>query len=207
MAKQVNRSHYGSSYAHPARWLAYGWQIKCLEQFRQAAWPAVLVIGVGDKVVPDYLVKTGWAVTTVDIDAELLPDKIGDVRRLPFPDGSFDAVLCAEVLEHIPWADLPMALAELQRVTRRGVVLSLPDARRTLINFQLKLPYLPTIKLFWQIGRRQKAALSAQHYWEIGRPGFALTTVRQALQSGGLRLTDEFTQAEVPTMRFFILEK
>jgi SAM-dependent methyltransferase len=42
----------------------------------------------------------------------------GDVLALPFPDDSFDAVIVAEVLEHIP--DDTGAMAEIQRVLRPG---------------------------------------------------------------------------------------
>jgi SAM-dependent methyltransferase len=42
----------------------------------------------------------------------------GDALTLPFPDGSFDRIVAAEVLEHIP-AD-EAALAELVRVLRPG---------------------------------------------------------------------------------------
>lgn len=38
--------------------------------------------------------------------------------KLPFPDGAFDGVICAEVLEHIP--DYRGALRELTRVLRPG---------------------------------------------------------------------------------------
>lgn len=42
----------------------------------------------------------------------------GDATRLPYPDGSFDRVIAAEVLEHIPADDA--ALSELARVLRPG---------------------------------------------------------------------------------------
>jgi len=49
-----------------------------------------------------------------------------DIRVLPFSDGSFDCVICCEVLEHI--ADHEAALAELVRVLKPGgaFVLSVP---------------------------------------------------------------------------------
>jgi len=50
----------------------------------------------------------------------------GSVAELPFPSRSFDVVGCFEVLEHLP-GDLPrQALAELARVARQAVVLSVP---------------------------------------------------------------------------------
>lgn len=42
----------------------------------------------------------------------------GDALRLPFADGSFDAVICSEVLEHIP--DFRAALDEIVRVLKPG---------------------------------------------------------------------------------------
>jgi SAM-dependent methyltransferase len=44
--------------------------------------------------------------------------KQGDALNLPFPDGEFDRVVAAEVLEHIP--DDEAAIAELARVLRPG---------------------------------------------------------------------------------------
>ena len=42
----------------------------------------------------------------------------GDAYRLPFPDASFDKVVAAEVLEHLP--DDERAFAELERVLKPG---------------------------------------------------------------------------------------
>jgi SAM-dependent methyltransferase len=49
-----------------------------------------------------------------------------DVARLPFKDGAFDAVVCSEVLEHIP--DSRKAVRELVRVLKPGgeLVVSVP---------------------------------------------------------------------------------
>jgi SAM-dependent methyltransferase len=54
-----------------------------------------------------------------------------DVARLPFGDGHFDAVVCADVLYHRAVADDAAALAELARVVRPGgaIVLNLPAHR------------------------------------------------------------------------------
>jgi SAM-dependent methyltransferase len=55
-----------------------------------------------------------------------------DVQALPFPDATFDAVLCVTVLCHRSIADPAVAVAELARVARPGglVVLMEPGVRR-----------------------------------------------------------------------------
>jgi ubiquinone/menaquinone biosynthesis C-methylase UbiE len=40
--------------------------------------------------------------------------------RFPFRDGAFDYVICSHVIEHIPAAELPVFIAELERVAGRG---------------------------------------------------------------------------------------
>jgi SAM-dependent methyltransferase len=48
--------------------------------------------------------------------------------ELPFPDDTFDTVLCLDVLEHIPAAGRAPFLRELARVAARRVVLACPTA-------------------------------------------------------------------------------
>jgi arsenite methyltransferase len=40
------------------------------------------------------------------------------VEQIPYPDGTFDAAVCTQVLEYV--ADIPRALAEIRRVLRPG---------------------------------------------------------------------------------------
>lgn len=52
--------------------------------------------------------------------------QVGSLDALPCRDREFDAVTCMEVLEHLPVDVYPRALAELARVARRYVVISVP---------------------------------------------------------------------------------
>jgi SAM-dependent methyltransferase len=59
-------------------------------------------------------------------------------KGLPFEDLSFDYVIALDVLEHLD--DLQAALEELLRVTRRSLLVMLPN----MAQFQLRLRFLLT---------------------------------------------------------------
>ena len=54
------------------------------------------------------------------------PAMVSSMLSLPFPDRSFDVVLCAETLEHLDPADLVRATAELRRIARKSLVVTVP---------------------------------------------------------------------------------
>jgi SAM-dependent methyltransferase len=69
----------------------------------------------------------------------------GDGTRLPFPDHTFDVIICSEVMEHIP--DDAAAAAELARVLKPGGTLAvtvptwLPERICWAINHEYHAPY------------------------------------------------------------------
>jgi len=90
----------------------------------------------------------------------------GDALRLPFPDGSFDRVIAAEVLEHIP--DDSQAIEELVRVLRPGglIAVTVPRFGPELVNWALSDEYhnVPGghVRIYRRselVGRLEKAGL------------------------------------------------
>jgi SAM-dependent methyltransferase len=67
-----------------------------------------------------------------------------DVRRLPFGDASFDAIVSNSTLDHLPTrAQILEALAELRRVMRPGgtLVLTLDNLANPIVALRAALPY------------------------------------------------------------------
>lgn len=79
----------------------------------------VLDIGAGDGRLVRELARRGHAGRVLEIDPTPGPGvQPAHVEALPFPDASFDVVLFARVLAHLP--DQARALAEARRVLRPG---------------------------------------------------------------------------------------
>jgi SAM-dependent methyltransferase len=122
---QVAHEHYWSREYNTKERLCSFWHQ--LDEVLRLSPESVLEVGPGSGLVTGWLRHAGVQTTTVDVDSSVAPDVIGSVTDLPFDAQSFDVVLCAEVLEHLPWEDAEHALRELRRVARGGAVVSVPD--------------------------------------------------------------------------------
>ena len=68
---------------------------------------------------------------TLDLVADYKPDILGDIKNIPLPDESVDAIICRAVLEHV---DNPFkAVSEMYRVLKPG--------GRCLVSLPFLYPY------------------------------------------------------------------
>jgi hypothetical protein len=99
----------------------------------------VLDVGGGHAQITPPLIDAGYEVTVAGSDpscsARLRPwisagrcrFQVADLRSLPYPDQSFDAVVCLRLLPHsVSWTHL---ISELCRVARRSVLVDYPSSR------------------------------------------------------------------------------
>jgi SAM-dependent methyltransferase len=105
---------------------------------------SVLDVGAGHGLLLEAvreargLKGVGIEITQAKVDYARSRDvdlRLGDASRLDFDDASFDAVMCCEVLEHLPYGVYEAALGELARVAAHWVVVSVPyDERRHFVD-------------------------------------------------------------------------
>jgi len=202
---QVNKDHYFKfRYDHKRRWVHYWYQINQVFELQPKE---VLEIGIGNGLVSNYLRTRQVRVTTLDIDENLKPDIVASVLNIPLKDNSFDLVLAAEVLEHLPFEDFTTALKEIKRVTKKYAVITLPDRRRTLIYLGLKIPFINQINVFIKVPSFKKHIFDGQHYWEIGKRGYSLDRIKKIIKKTDFKIINHFCPFDAPWNHYFILEK
>lgn len=144
-----------------ARWLA-GAQTSTGERASLALPARLLKTDLFDEVagrgIVPRLVAMGMRVTGIDISPTVVAEAASrnaglhalsaDVRSLPFPDASFDAVYSGSTLDHFDAAgDVQRALAELRRVLRPGgmLVITMDNPANPVIRLR-NGPLLPWLR-------------------------------------------------------------
>jgi SAM-dependent methyltransferase len=202
---QVNKDHYTFlNYNNKKTWINFWYQVNFVLQTKPKK---VLEVGPGNKTVTDILKKEGVEVVTVDIDDKLQPDYIASVDKLPFPDDSFDLVLCSEVLEHLPYTLFQKSLKELKRVAKKNVILCLPNAGGVFL-LQIKIPLIKKITIFFKLPFFwKKHIFNGEHYWETGKRKYQLSKIKKDIESVSLGIEKMKIYYDDPAHCFFLLKK
>ena len=173
-----------------------------LSLLKARAGETILDIGCGNArdIVP--ILRANARIVGVDISPEMIrqgksdlanagfPDvdlRVGDATALDFPAGIFDAVLCSEVIEHIP--DASRAIGEIFRVLRPGgrLVLSTPN-RASWYGFDRYIVWARMLRRTWNHpfdNWRTITELSTL----LEEQGFAVEVTRTACYVPGFLLT------------------
>jgi len=167
----------------------------------------VLEVGIGNGIVCDALGNLGFSVTTLDIDPALRPTVVGSVTKMPFPAASFDFLLVAEVLEHLPFEDFSRALSEIHRVTARYAYVTLPHAGAVFLDV-CELPLLPHLQLFFKLPFFwSRHVFNGEHYWELGKRGYSVRRIRREILRAGFHIVKSGIYSQDPAHYYFLLTK
>jgi SAM-dependent methyltransferase len=200
----MSSDYQSLNYVKRERWNSYWYQLQAVLSCQPTT---VLEVGIGNGTVSDFLRRAGLKIMTCDHNPALRPDVLADVLRLPFAQEEFSVVLCAEVLEHLPFEQFIPALRELRRVSQRFAVITLPRWGHHF-SLEIKLPRWGRrrwqVKISWPpLSHRY----NGQHYWEIGKRGYPLALIEKQINSAGWQIKRSELIFDNPYHQLFVLEK
>lgn len=151
---------------------------------------AVLEIGTGDGVLRNILEPQVDSYVVLDINSNLNPDIVGDLRvRNVELLNRFDSVVAAEVMEHLPFADFRSCAANLRAYLKSGgkAFLTLPNRKssflfvtpRQALHVYRAPNGLLSLSEFYHRFVKRKIWIDPNHCWEIGDG----QVTRQAVES------------------------
>jgi len=209
---QNKKSEHRHAHLDKERLYSYVYQV---EYAAACAPDSILYVGKGTGIAPYLLSRCPGnpKITTLDVDTELKPDILGSVLDIPLNDQAVDLTMCCQVLEHLPFDDLLPALREMRRVTRRRLIMSLPDKRLYFcmrikaplirLTLPLSLPRPDTMRRPCPRWKLEKSG----HYWEIGYKGASLGTVKKHLRQAGWKIKEITRVYDLSWHTFFVLDR
>lgn len=174
----------------------------------------LLEVGTGDGVVRRCAEPFVRSTTVMDINPRLHPDVLGNLLdRQPALEARFDAVVCTEVLEHIPFERFPTCLAHLRSFLRPDglLFLTLPHRkghmlvvtpRQRLLKWRFPVGLTSLGEAYNRFVRR-RIWIDPHHCWEIGDGRVQRAQVDAQLVAAGLQ-TRNFS--ELPYCDYWVLQ-
>jgi len=194
-------------YLDDGRFHSLGYQVR---EVLMSECTSALEVGIGPGLLPAVLGRFGVRVLTVDFDANLRPDVVAALPRLPVASGSVQTAVCFQTLEHLPLEQLEPALRELGRVADRHVVISVPNVHPTLRvllrrcwqAFRCGRPW----RAFGAFRRHPGGRTEPDHKWEIGWRA-EVDDVAGAARGAGLTLVRSYRPPRNVYHHFFVFDK
>lgn len=206
---------YAARFSGPAgRWMLALQEAIVLRQLAPFAGGGrnvtVLDVGGGHGQLALPLAERGWNVTIVGSGPDAQSDAVraaaetdrlryatGDLLALPFPDRSFDVVLCFRLLTHCDrW---PQLVSELCRVARRAVIVDYPTGQSlncaTSLLFGAKKHIEKNTRTYTLFPHRRIAGAFAAHAFRrtaLAKQYFLPMVLHRMLKSPALSHLAEF---------------
>lgn len=142
---------------------------------------AILEVGPGTNLLRDILVRRGFNVKTLDIDANKKPDFQEPLAKFQLTEHNFCGIIAFEVFEHVPLEDLDKFLRGARKSGVKRIIFSVPFQRFRVFDLRVRLPRGFSSDYSLWFPRRRVAHLSKYHHWELGMLNSRLPEEKQVI--------------------------
>lgn len=176
----------------------------------------ILEIGPGSGIIENILKDKVENYVTMDINPNLNPTIIGDLMKFDLSlQGKFECVICADVLEHMPFKDLELNLKNIFRYLAKGgeALITIPHQRKEIIIISrfpgykilfFSLPIWVTPRGFYKWFILKRCRIDPYHCWEIGDKKVKRQDVEKVIKMVGFKISKFM---ELPYVDFYGLKK
>lgn len=161
----------------------------------------VLEIGPGEKTIMHVIEPFVEKYETFDINNKLEPTYVGDVRvNEKKLHNRYDAVIAADILEHIPFNDIQVSLENLQSYLKKGgrAHITIPHrASNFMFMTPTQVPHafrIPTgflsLGSFYRRFIKRKIWIDPDHEWETGDGHHKIKDVEAKIKAAGFKILE-----------------
>lgn len=170
---------------------------------------SILEVGKGNGFVSDFFKKAEVNYKTVDINANLEPDIVGNILELDnLVSFSSDIVFCAEVLEHMEFKHFDASLKQLSNASKKYVIITIPEFKRFFgVHLEIKLPKIKHISFPLYFKTRHNKTLPAEHFWEIDYDNVTSRFKIESIIQKHFKIIEKGFFHTNPYHNFYILQK
>ncbi|KKT89058.1 MAG: methyltransferase type 11 [Candidatus Jorgensenbacteria bacterium GW2011_GWC1_48_8] len=189
-------------------WMRYAAIVKELTKIKPTS---VLEVGPGEGVIKNVMKDFVERYDTLDVNPKLSPTYESNIRKfIAEASGKYDCVIAADILEHIPFEDLEIALKNLNAYLKPGstALITIPHRSHYLFfmtswKHKPHIVRIPTLKWFLRpFG--QKVAIDPDHQWETGDGKHKIKDVENAMRKAGFKIE---RRQKLVYVDFWILKK
>lgn len=159
----------------------------------------LMEVGTGAGMVRNCLEPLVTSYTTLDINKELSPDFLLDVREpLTELNKKFDCAIAADILEHLPFSDMKIAMKNLYDYLKPGghALITIPHRQSNfLFMTPTQIPHVFTVPTgFLSLGAfyrrfiKRKIWIDPNHCWEIGDGNIKVRDVDNCFLNTGFEI-------------------
>jgi hypothetical protein len=164
-----------------------------LKELTRLAPKHVLEIGPGEGTIKRVCEPFVEEYATMDVNTRLGPTFLSDVRdRIADAEGQYDAVVAADILEHIPFDAVPRALGNIHSYLKhRGHALITIPHRGSNFLFMSPTQVPRSFRVppgflspggFWRRFIKRQIWIDPDHQWEIGDGYHSVKDVERLFQ-------------------------